>query len=96
MTECTLTVYHRFMNIIITATEARTNFFDLLNRVLYAGETVFISKAGVDTIAKVERVDNSVSILAKLAGSVSESDAESMKKTIAKARKYSKRPTASL
>ena len=89
-------MYHRFMNIIITATEARTNFFDLLNRVLYAGETVFISKAGVDTIAKVERVDNSVSILAKLAGSVSESDAESMKKTIAKARKYSKRPTASL
>ena len=72
------------MNIIITATEARTNFFDLLNRVLYAGETVFISKAGVDTIAKVERVDNSVSILAKLAGSVSESDAESMKKTIEK------------
>ena len=89
-------MYHRFMNIIITATEARTNFFDLLNRVLYAGETVFISKAGVDTIAKVERVDNSASILAKLAGSVSESDAESMKKTIAKARKYSKRPTASL
>ena len=89
-------MYHRFMNIIITATEARTNFFDLLNRVLYAGETVFISKAGVDTIAKVERVDNSVSILVKLAGSVSESDAESMKKTIAKARKYSKRPTASL
>ena len=89
-------MYHRFMNIIITATEARTNFFDLLNRVLYAGETVFISKAGVDTIAKVERVDNSASILAKLAGSISESDAGSMERAIAKARKYSKRPTASL
>ena len=84
------------MNITITATEARTNFFDLLNRVLYAGETVFISKAGVDTVAKVERIDNGASILAKLAGSISESDAGSMKKAIAKVRKYSKRPTASL
>ena len=84
------------MNITITATEARTNFFDLLNRVLYAGETVFISKAGVDTIAKVERIANSASILAKLAGSVSESDAGLMKKAVAKARKYPKRQTVSL
>lgn len=84
------------MNVTVTATEARTNFFDLLNRVLYAGETVFISKAGVDTFAKVERVANGASILAKLAGSISESDASSMKKAIAKARKYSKRPTAQL
>ncbi|MDZ7586488.1 MAG: type II toxin-antitoxin system prevent-host-death family antitoxin [Patescibacteria group bacterium] len=75
------------MSIVISATEARNNFFDILNRVLYGNEVVLISKAGTDTLAKVESVPDSVKILNRLAGSISAGDAKIMKKAVKDMRK---------
>lgn len=87
MTECTLSDRLKYMSIVISATEARNNFFDILNRVLYGNEVVLISKAGTDTLAKVESVPDSVKILNRLAGSISAGDAKIMKKAVKDMRK---------
>lgn len=79
------------MKNVIPATEARGKFFHLLNRVLYGGETIYITKTGADTVAKVESVPNSHRVLTDLAGSLSEKDAQLMKEAILKSRFYPKR-----
>ena len=75
------------MSMVIPATEARNNFFDILNRVLYGNEVVLISKAGTDTLAKVESVPDSVKVLNRLAGSISAGDAKLMKAAVKEMRK---------
>lgn len=72
---------------VIPATEARNNFFDILNRVLYGNETVLISKAGTNTLVKVESVPDSVKVLNRLSGCISVEDAEIMKKSVKEMRK---------
>jgi len=80
------------MKSIITATKARESFFEILNRVLYGKETIFITKAGADkNVVKLERVPESRSILNKLAGSISDADAKTMLTSISKSRKTAKR-----
>ena len=80
---------------VFTATEARSNFFNLLNRVLYAGETIFIRKAGTDGVVKLESVPDGRMILKSIAGSISVKDANYMKETIRKSRLYRKRSSFS-
>lgn len=75
------------MSMIIPATEARNNFFDILNRVLYGEEVVLISKAGTNTLAKMESVPDSLKILNRLAGSISSEDVKIMKKAVRDMRK---------
>lgn len=75
------------MNIVISATKARSDFFNLLNRVLYSGDTIFISKSGTDSMAKIESVPDTKTMLSKLAGSISAKDADTIEKSI-----YSARP----
>lgn len=74
------------MNIVIPATKARSDFFNLLNRVLYSGDTIFISKSGTDSMAKIESVPDTKTILSRLAGSISVKDADIMEKSIYSAR----------
>jgi len=80
---------------IIPATEARNNFFDILNRVIYDEETIYISKAGTKTMAKIESAPEVMKILDSLAGCWSEKDAESVTKAIKKTRSYPKRKVLS-
>lgn len=79
------------MSNIISATEARNNFFHLLSRVLYGGETIFISKEGADNLAKIESVPVADKTLKELAGSISVKDARAMKKAVAATRTYPRR-----
>ncbi|PIR43331.1 hypothetical protein COV24_03335 [candidate division WWE3 bacterium CG10_big_fil_rev_8_21_14_0_10_32_10] len=72
---------------IYTATEARKNFFDILNRVLYGNERMFIKKSGSEDLIKIERSDNSLKSLKKLAGSISKKDARIMKEVVKDSRK---------
>lgn len=96
MTECTLSGRLRYMSMVIPATEARNNFFDILNRVLYGEEVVLISKAGTDTLAKIESVPDSVKVLSRLFGSLSNKDAATMKTAVKAMRKGSWRKISSL
>ncbi|KKS80408.1 MAG: hypothetical protein UV54_C0007G0017 [Candidatus Beckwithbacteria bacterium GW2011_GWA2_43_10] len=75
------------MSMVIPATEARNNFFDILNRVLYGNEVVLISKAGTDTLVKMESVPDSVKVLNRLSGSISAGDAKLMKAAVKEMRK---------
>lgn len=79
------------MSTIIAATNARSNFFEILNKVLYGGETIFISKAGSNNLVKVEAVPSSSVVLNKLAGSISNTDAVLMEKAMKKVKDYPKR-----
>jgi len=79
------------MNTVIPATVARNNFFDILNRVLYGNEVIYITKTGSKTVAKIEGAPDPMKILKKLAGSWSDEDADMVMKAIAKARSYPKR-----
>lgn len=67
---------------VFSATETRANFFDVLNRVLYANEKVFVRKSGADHMVRMERVPMSEEALSRLAGRISDKDAKVMKKTI--------------
>lgn len=79
------------MSVIINSTEARKNFFDLLNRVLYGDEDVYIKKAGSDYVVKLEKVKKSKPTLSELAGSLSKKDAEPIRTAIEAARDRKKR-----
>jgi len=80
---------------VIPATEARNNFFDILNRVIFGEETIYISKAGTKTMAKIENAPETMKILDELAGSWSEKDADIVTKAIKTARSYPKRKVLS-
>ena len=75
------------MSNVFTATSARSDFFNILNRVLFGGETVYIKKEGADSLVKIESVSKTESILDELAGSISDTDAKKMKEAIAEPRK---------
>lgn len=83
------------MTLIISATAARNNFFDILNRVIYGEETIYISKAGTKTMAKIESAPETMKILDSLAGCWSEKEAGMVTKAIKKARSYPKRKVLS-
>lgn len=70
----------------ISATEARNNFFTILNKVLFGNETVLISKAGSDVLVKIERAADGREILRELAGSIANAEAEKMEDSIMAAR----------
>ena len=80
---------------IAAATKARERFFDILNRVLYDDETFYITKAGADSLVKLEKVPPGRETLAALAGSIGKKDAALIKKAVANARTYSKRKVLS-
>ena len=71
---------------VINATKARSEFFELLNRVLYGNERVLISKAGSKGMVELRRVEKPKKF-SDFAGVISEEDAEIMRKTVAEARK---------
>lgn len=79
------------MSMVISATAARNNFFDILNRVLYGNEVIYIAKVGTKAMVRLEKNPSTEEILDSLAGSISEEDAEIMTKAIKKARSYPKR-----
>ena len=79
------------MNNILTATKARNDFFNILNRVIFGNEAVYVKKEGADSLVKIERVSKTESILDELAGCISDTDAKKMKDAIAEARTYPKR-----
>lgn len=79
------------MSIVIPATEARNNFFDILNRVLYGNEVVYIGKVGTKAMVRLEKSPSTEEILDSLAGSITDEDAEIMTKAIKKSRSYPKR-----
>lgn len=80
---------------ILSATDARANFFDILNRALYGGEDIYITKAGADKMIKLKTVSKSREILDELAGSWSGEEADKTLKAIKKARSYPKRKVLS-
>ena len=84
-------LYNNLMSTVVTATSARANFFNLLNRVLYGNEDVYIKKAGVDVMIKLEVVTNSRTTLSSLAGSLSKKDSATMLDSIINARKIKPR-----
>lgn len=84
------------MSLTVTATEARNDLFKLLNRVIYKGETVYITKAGTESMIKVTSVPASSVTLSKLAGSISNKDASVMKTAIAAAKNYPSRKVATI
>lgn len=79
------------MSMVISATKARNNFFDILNRVLYGNEVIYIAKVGTKAMVRLEKNPSTEEILDSLAGSISEEDAEIMTKAIKKARSYPQR-----
>lgn len=83
------------MSMVIPATEARNNFFDILNRVLYGNEVIYIAKVGTKAMVRLEKNPSTEEILDSLAGSISEEDAEIMTNAIKKARSYPKRKVLS-
>lgn len=76
---------------LISATEARNNFFELLNRVLYGGEEIFVTKSGAKSYVRMEKVDSKEASIMDFAGIISDKDAKLMKDAIAEARKVKKR-----
>ena len=54
------------MSMVIPATEARNNFFDILNRVLYGNEVIYITKAGTKAMAKMTKYPSIKKILDNL------------------------------
>ena len=70
MTECTLSGRLRYMSMVIPATEARNNFFDILNRVLYGNEVIYITKAGTKAMAKMTKYPLTNKILDNLSKKV--------------------------
>lgn len=83
------------MSLVIPATVARSEFFNILNRVLYGGETVYIAKVGTKDMVRMEKSPSTEEILDSLAGCMSDKDADVMLKTIKKARSYPKRKVLS-
>lgn len=83
------------MTMIIPATEARNNFFDILNRVLYGNEVIFIAKVGTKAMVRLEKNPSTEEILDSLAGCWSEKKADRITKAIKKARSYPKRKVLS-
>ena len=71
---------------VIPATVARNNFFDILNRVIYGEEIVLVSKAGTETLVKIESLPDSVKALKRLFGSLSAKDAGTMKEVAGRMR----------
>lgn len=71
---------------VINATKARSEFFELLNRVLYGNERVLISKAGAKGMVELKRVEKPKKF-SDFAGVISEEDAEIMKGVIEADRK---------
>lgn len=63
---------------VLNATEARKNFFNLLNRAIYGHEAVYISKAGADKLVKLEATSPGRRTLRKLAGEMTEKDADTI------------------
>lgn len=84
------------MSNVYAATEARENFFNILNRILYGRETIYIKKTGVDSIIKLELTTNSRKVLKSLAGSISKKDADLMKNAIKNSKKHSPRKIKAL
>ncbi len=85
----------RLMNsTMMNATQARSQFFELLNRVLYGGETVYISKAGAKDVVEIKRVAKPKT-LKDFTGIISEEDARLMKEAIAEARSRPNQPAPS-
>ena len=78
---------------LISATEARKNFFELLNRVIYGGEEIYITKSGAKTLVRIEKVDTKNEGLMSFAGFLSDKDAKLMKREIKKSRIVEKRKT---
>ena len=74
------------MDTVISATVARNNFFDILNRVIYGEEVVLVSKAGTETLVKIESLPDSVKVLKRLFGSLSIKDAGTMKEVAGRMR----------
>jgi|GEM_PF-6174282 prevent-host-death family protein len=83
------------MSLVLNATNARANFFDILNRVIYGGETIYVTKAGTDEMVKLETVSNSKKALGELAGSWSKKEADGMMKAVETTRSYPKRKVLS-
>lgn len=80
---------------LISATEARKNFFEILNRVLYGGEEIYVTKSGANSYVRMERVKYEEASIMDFAGIISDKDAKLMKDAVAKARKYPKRKVKS-
>jgi antitoxin (DNA-binding transcriptional repressor) of toxin-antitoxin stability system len=80
---------------LISATDARKNFFELLNRVLYGNEEIFVTKSGSKSYVRLEKVESTEASIMDFAGTISDKDAKLMKDAIAKARKYPKRKVKS-
>ena len=80
------------MKNISTATEARKNFFDIVNNVLYNNEDYYITKAGVKAVmVKVSRVVDPREEFLSLAGSISNIDANKIKSTVKTTKGYKSR-----
>lgn len=78
------------MNNVVSAIEARKNLGELLNRVLYRGEEIFVERKG-KLVAKIVPSDTTVSAIPKksitsYAGIWSTRDINVMKKAIKKMR----------
>lgn len=83
------------MKTLITATEARKNFFSILNRVLYGNEEIFVTKSGTNSYVRLEKIDPEEGSLMSFAGTISDKDAKLMKAAIKKARRVKKRKVKS-
>jgi len=83
------------MSMVIPATEARNNFFDILNRVLYGNEVIYIAKVGTKAMVRLEKNPSTEEILDSLAGCWSEKDADMVTKAINKVKSYPKRKVLS-
>jgi hypothetical protein len=70
---------------VINATKARSEFFELLNRVLYGNERVLISKAGSKDMVELRRVEPKT--IDDLAGVFTKEDANIIEETIKADRK---------
>lgn len=78
------------MKKVYKATEARKNFFNILDNVIHDGEVVYITKGNSNKMIKIETVDKNKVGLSNLAGVISDKDATEISKTIKSARKKSK------
>ncbi|PIP52597.1 hypothetical protein COW80_05045 [Candidatus Beckwithbacteria bacterium CG22_combo_CG10-13_8_21_14_all_01_47_9] len=54
------------MSMVIPATVARNNFFDILNRILYGNEVFYITKAGTKAMVKMSKYPSTNKILDRL------------------------------
>ena len=81
---------------IYTSTQARNNFFEILNRIIYGNEEIYIKKSNSDKLVKLHRVNSALNSLESVIGSIDNKTALKMKKDIKEGRKGIKREVLEL